>query len=275
MGIICDSVEKLLEWPTMLIDSHCHLQMLDLSPYEGSLEKMLVEAKRQGISHFLNVCVDIETFPAVYQIAEDFKEVSASFGIHPNDIDKTPFTYDDILRYSAYPKVIAIGETGLDYYRGDGKGQKEVFAQHIAAAKTLKKPLIIHTRNAAKDTIDVLRAEKADDIGGVIHCFTEDWDFAQKALDLGFYISFSGIVTFKNATDIAMVAQKMPLERLLVETDSPYLAPVPHRGKSNYPLYVKHVAEKIASLRGITLAEIEEATCENFYTLFGRINHAR
>jgi TatD DNase family protein len=254
-----------------LVDSHCHLDRLDLSAHDDSLEKALNHADAQGVKHMLCVCITLEDFPAMMRIVKQYPNVSASVGLHPNEIIETaePIA-QDIVNLAQDNKIIAIGETGLDYYRstGDVEWQRERFRQHIKAAKLTGKPLIIHTRQAKEDTLQIMQEENASEVGGVMHCFTEDWETAEKALAMGFYISLSGIVTFPNAAVIQDVAKRVPLERLLIETDSPYLAPIPFRGKSNEPAYVRYVAEGIAKLRGIELSEVAEKTTENFFRLF-------
>lgn len=254
-----------------LVDSHCHLDQLDLTSYDGDLSKAMTAAENQDVKHFLCVCITLEKFPDVLKIANSYKNVSASVGLHPNeqDVPREPDA-DYLIELAQDKKVIAIGETGLDYFRstGDVEWQRDRFRQHIRAAINSKKPLIIHTRQAQEDTIKIMREEHAEKIGGVMHCFTEDWEMAKAALDLNFCISFSGIVTFPSAKVIQDVASKIPLDRMLIETDSPYLAPVPHRGKSNEPAYVRHVAEYLAVLRGVDVNEIAEKTTENFFRLF-------
>lgn len=255
----------------MLVDSHCHLDQLDLTPYAGDLSKAIQHAENEGVKHFLCVCITLKDFPAVLAIAKKYPNIIASVGLHPNelDIDREP-TVDDLVALAQDEKIVAIGETGLDYYRstGENEWQRERFRQHIRAAKKLNKPIIVHTRQAKADTIQILREENASEVGGVMHCFTEDWAMAREALDLNFYISFSGIVTFRSAVEIQDVAKQVPLDRMLIETDSPYLAPNPHRGKSNEPAYVRYVAEYLAQLRGISSAELGERTTENFFRLF-------
>lgn len=255
-----------------LVDSHCHLDLLDLSPYEGNLQALLQAANAVGVQYFLTVGVDLNTVAQSIAIAEQFPNVFASVGQHPNETQGEEPTLSQLLHYLQHPKVVAVGETGLDYYRsqGDLSWQRERFKMHIQAAKQMQLPLIIHTREACQDTLTLMRTEKADLVGGVMHCFTESWDAAMQALDLGFYISISGVVTFKKAEHIIEVATKVPLDRLLIETDSPYLAPVPMRGKSNEPQYVRFVAEFIAKQRGISLEALAEATTQNFFTLFAR-----
>lgn len=253
----------------MFVDSHCHLDQLDLSAYEGDLSNALNMAHDLGISHMLCVCITLKDFPAMLKIVESYSDVSASVGLHPNemDIEKEPVA-SDLVTLAQHTKVVAIGETGLDYYRsqGDLEWQRERFRQHILASKKTQKPLIVHMRQATEDTLRILREEHAE--AGVMHCFTEDWAAAKAALDLGFYISFSGIVTFQNAKIIQEVAKTIPLEKMLIETDSPYLAPVPFRGKPNQPGYVRYVAEYIAALRQITVEELAEQTTKNFFELF-------
>jgi TatD DNase family protein len=255
----------------ILVDSHCHLDQIDLSPYDGELGGALKAAEAMCVQYFLCVSIDMDNVASVISIAEKFSQVYASVGLHPNEVLQNP-SRETLMHLAQHPKVIAIGETGLDYYR-DKENQLLQQAQlrtHIDIAKTLKKPLIIHTREAQKDTIAILKEERADEIGGVMHCFTEDWEMAKQALDLGFYISISGIVTFKNAEQIRDVASKVPLDRLLIETDAPYLSPVPKRGKSNEPAYVRYVAEYLAELRLISLEALGQATTENFFRLFSR-----
>ncbi len=254
----------------MLVDSHCHLTLLDLNKYGGSLDTVLIAAKEQGVGYFLCVSVDFETFPAILKLAQTHEAVFASVGVHPNTPADCSLSVERLAELAQLPKVVAIGETGLDYFRshGDLEWQRQRFRQHIAAAREVCKPLIIHSREAAEDVLRILAEEGAAEAGGVMHCFVEDWATAQKAMDLNFYISFSGIVTFRNAKTVQEAAKRVPLDRLLVETDSPYLAPVPYRGKDNEPAYVRYVAEYIAGLKGISLNELAEATTENFFRLF-------
>lgn len=248
-----------------LVDSHCHLDMLDLD-----VPTILANAKNQGVGHFLCVCVTLQDFPNVLKIAQSYPEVSASVGLHPNESVELEPDADSLVELAKDDKVVAIGETGLDYFRsnGDIEWQRNRFRQHIRAAKQVKKPLIVHSRQAKQDTLAILREEDAASIGGVMHCFTEDWQMAKEAMDLNFFISFSGIVTFQNAKELQSVAKQIPLERMLIETDSPYLAPVPNRGKPNEPAYVRLVAEYIANLRNIDLAELAEVTTNNFFRCF-------
>jgi len=254
----------------MLVDSHCHLDQLDLTTYTGGLSAAIQFAEDQDVKHFLCACITLKDFPEMMRMIQPYQNVSASVGLHPNEeVEKEPLT-DDLIKLAQDKKIIAIGETGLDYYRstGDTEWQRERFRQHIRAAQETGKPLIIHSRQAREDTLKILREENAASVGGVLHCFTEDIAMAKEAMDLNFYISFSGIVTFNNAKDIQETARSIPLNRMLIETDSPYLAPVPYQGRSNQPAYVRYVAEFIAKLRGIEFAVIAEQTTANFSQLF-------
>jgi len=252
----------------MLVDSHCHL---DFPQLQADLPGVLARMRDHGVMHALTISTTLGTFPAVLAVAKGHAHVWCSAGVHPDEqADGREVTLEELVRMAQDERVVAIGETGLDYFRveGDTAWQRERFRIHVRAARSLGKPLVIHTREAAADTLRILEEEGAREVGGVMHCFTESWEVAQAAMDLGFYISFSGIVTFKNAKDLKEVARRVPLERMLVETDSPYLAPVPHRGESNQPAYVRHVAEEIARLRGVALDEVARATTENFFRLF-------
>jgi len=223
-----------------------------------------------GVGHALCISVTLPDFPQVLSLAENNRNFFASVGVHPDYEDIDEPSVEELIKLADHPKVIAIGETGLDYFRltGDLEWQRERFRNHIRAAIACGKPLVIHTRSAAEDTLRIMREENAQQVGGVMHCFTESLEVAMQAIELGFYISFSGIVTFKNAATIKDVARQVPLDRILVETDSPYLAPIPYRGKTNQPSYVKYVAEEIARLRGISLEEISTASTQNFFRLF-------
>ncbi len=251
----------------MLVDSHCHLDFRDLA---NDLPAVFDAMQSHGVGHALCIGVTLRDFPRVLAIAERYPQVFASVGIHPDYEDEGEIDVDELVRLATHPKVVAIGETGLDYYRlqGDLEWQRARFRTHIRAAIASGRPLVIHTRNAAEDTLRIMREEGAERAGGVMHCFTESWEVAEQAMALGFYISFSGIVTFKNAVALKEVAQRVPLDRMLVETDSPYLAPIPYRGKLNQPAYVKHVAQAIADLRGISLEAVAGATTANFFRLF-------
>ncbi len=254
----------------MLIDSHCHLDRIDLAPYQNDFSCFMREAANSQIEHLLCIAIDLEAYPAMLDLVAPYPQISLSVGVHPNSRDGHDPSVEELTALGKADKVIAIGETGLDYFRSEGDlgWQHRRFKNHINAAKALKKPLIIHTREAKHDTLRMLEEEGASEVGGIIHCFTEDWEFAQKALDLNFYISFSGIVTFNSAKEIQEVAKKVPDDRFLIETDSPYLAPAPFRGRPNYPTYVRYVAEKLAELRGTTIEKIAESSTENFYSLF-------
>ncbi|HXH55466.1 MAG TPA: TatD family hydrolase [Gammaproteobacteria bacterium] len=256
----------------MLIDSHCHLNLIDYAALGVDINAVVRAALDNNVLHMLCVGTNLKESEAVIRIAEQFPEVFASIGLHPNEQVETEPTFDELVALATHPKVIAIGETGLDYYRTEASQgwQHARFKTHIEVAKATKKPLIVHTRNARKDTLAILKAGQANEFGGVLHCFTEDWDTASAALDLDFYISFSGIVTFKTAIELQAVAKQVPLERILIETDSPWLAPIPYRGKINQPAYVKHVAEFLANLRGLTFEEIAKHTTQNFYRLFAQ-----
>jgi TatD DNase family protein len=251
----------------MFIDSHCHLDFPELVQ---DLDTILANMRANEVTHALCVSVELGTFPRVLELATGHDNLYASVGVHPDYELETEPTRAELVQLAQNPRVVAIGETGLDYYRlkGDLEWQRERFRTHIRAAKDCGKPLIIHTRSAAADTLRIMAEEDAGSIGGVMHCFTENLEVARAAIDLGFHISFSGIVTFKNATIIKEVAQNIPLERILIETDSPYLAPTPFRGKTNQPAYVKHVAEEIARLRNITPQDVGTATSQNFMRLF-------
>ncbi|WP_455219079.1 TatD family hydrolase [Kaarinaea lacus] len=260
-----------------LVDSHCHLDCLDLKAWDNGLQGALDEARQFGVGHMLCVSIELETFPNMLSIVRQYDNVSASVGVHPNVREGKDPSADELLALADDPDIVAIGETGLDYFRSEGdlEWQRERFRQHIAAAKQCKKPLIIHNRESTEDCLEILAQEGAQDVGGVMHCFVENWEIARRAMDLNFYISFSGIVTFKSAHELKDVARQMPEDRILIETDSPYLAPVPHRGKTNHPAYVRHVAECIAELRGESLDSVAEQTTSNFFNLFKLAKPAR
>lgn len=251
----------------MLIDSHCHI---DFEEYAGRIPQILEGMARNQVTHALCVCVNLADFPRVVALADSHSQLFASVGVHPDQVEDASPKVSDLIERAQHPKIVAIGETGLDYYRqnSDPEWQRTRFRTHIRAARECGKPLIIHTREAGADTLRIMREEGANEAGGVMHCFTETLEVAQAAMELNFYISFSGIVTFKNAVAIKEVAKAVPLERMLIETDSPYLAPVPHRGKTNEPGWVRHVAEEIARLRGIAVEAVAEATTANFFRLF-------
>lgn len=257
----------------MLVDSHCHLNRLDLDDFQGSLDALIQSSWDAGLESMLCVNVDRAGMREVLDIASSHEHVYATAGLHPSDAVKYLLQDEELIEAAQHPKVVALGETGLDYYYHEvGRSQQqESFRQHIRLARDLCLPLIIHTRAAHEDTIHIMEEERAADCGGVMHCFTESWQMAEEALALGFYVSFSGIVTFKNAEEIREVARRVPLDRLLIETDAPYLTPVPYRGKPNKPEFVRWVAEKIAELKGIDYAEVVEKTTQNYYQLFQRI----
>ena len=254
----------------MLIDSHCHIDLMDYEKLGGDPDTAVAYAHENGISHMLCVSVNLEQYPNMLNTIDEMPNVFASVGVHPNEQDGLDPSVEQLVELADNKKVVAIGETGLDYFRSEGdlEWQRDRFRRHIEAAKQTGKPLIIHSREAKEDTIKLLQEENAQDIGGVMHCFAEDWEMAQQAMDLNFYISFSGIVTFKSAKTLQDVAKRVPLDRMLVETDSPWLAPMPFRGKTNQPAYVKYVAEYIAELRDASVDSIATATTENFFRLF-------
>ncbi len=257
----------------MLIDSHCHLNLIDLSDFDNDINTVITQAEENDVKQFLSVSVELDDYPKLCKLAEAYSNISISLGLHPNnEVEEEPDAETLIELAKQHPACIAIGETGLDYYRCETREaqnkQKNRFRNHIHAALACQKPLIIHTRQAAEDTLKLLQEEEAKAIGGVMHCFTEDWDIAERALAMNFYISLSGIVTFKNATVVQEVAKKVPLDRLLIETDSPYLAPVPFRGKQNHPALVKQVALAISELRQVSYEEIARHTTNNFYRCF-------
>ena len=253
----------------MLVDSHCHLDRLAYGQKHQDIADALAKAEARGVSHLLCVSVTLEQFPAMLDKIASFPNVFASCGVHPLD-QESAWSKEQLQLLAADPRVVAIGETGLDYfYHPEHKAiQQAAFREHIRVARALGKPLIIHTRDAQEDTLAILREEGADAVGGVIHCFTEDWAMAEAAMALGFYISISGIVTFRNADRLRDITRRLPAERLLIETDSPYLAPVPHRGVENEPAYVRDVAEYVAWLRNCSVEEIASLTSANFFRLF-------
>ncbi len=255
----------------MFIDSHCHL---DFEEFSNQLDTILLNMKNAQVDKALCISVDVVDYPKVLALATSYEHLYASVGVHPDYEDTIEPTQNWLVEQAQHPKVIAIGETGLDYYRmndrpyEDLEWQRDRFRTHISAAITSQKPLIVHTRSASEDTIRILQEEGADQVGGVMHCFTESKEVAKAAIDLGFYISFSGIVTFKNALEIKETCKYVPFDRLLIETDSPYLAPIPHRGKTNQPAWVSHVAEYVAQLKGVSAEQIGQITSQNFHQLF-------
>jgi TatD DNase family protein len=257
----------------VFVDSHCHLDFPEL---RDDLPQVLGAMRDNGVTHALCIGVEMDAWPNVHALATAHPNLYASVGVHPDYADLEEPTVDLLVARARDSKVVAIGETGLDYFRrtGDLDWQRRRFRTHIRAAREAGRPLVIHTRAAAADTIAIMRDEHAGEAGGVMHCFTETWEVAERALDLGFHISFSGIVTFRNATALKDVARRVPLARMLIETDSPYLAPVPHRGKRNQPAWVRHVAEEIAALREVPVETIARATSDNFFRLFRIDRHA-
>jgi TatD DNase family protein len=250
-----------------LVDSHCHL---DFDEFRDRIPEVLASMAGAGVSHALCISVTLAEFPRVRALAERWPNLYATVGVHPDYPDAGEIRAEELIRLADHPRILAIGETGLDYYRltGDLEWQRQRFRAHIRAARACGKPLVVHTRAAAEDTLRIMREEGAGEAGGVMHCFTETLEVARAAVDMGFHVSFSGIVTFKNAGALREVAKVLPLERILVETDAPYLAPVPHRGKVNEPAYVRHVAETVAAIRGLSLEALANATTANFFRLF-------
>lgn len=253
------------------IDSHCHLDMLDLTLYGNRLENLLEIIKQNHVEHMLCVSVDLDRWHEMAELVQNHDHISLSVGVHPGAVPANiPASHKSFAEMLQNPKVIAIGETGLDYhYSIEHKvAQQASFITQIDIAKKHQKPLIIHTRDARQDTINILTNEKAEDVGGILHCFTENWEMAKKGLDLGFYLSFSGIITFKNAAELRDVVAKTPIDRLLIETDAPYLTPVPYRGKANHPGLVPFVAKTISEVKNIPLEDVARITSQNFRELF-------
>ena len=255
----------------MFIDSHCHLDRLKLDDFNDNLDNVIVAAAEAKVDHILCVSVTLKEFPAMAEKTDKYQNVSLSCGMHPLNQDDL-VDEGELLKLSQHERVIAVGETGLDYfYAPETKEvQLDSFVKHVRVANKLNKPLIIHTRQAQEDTLNILREENAQNVGGILHCFTESWEMAEQAIEMGFYISFSGIVTFKNATELREVAKKVPDDKFLIETDAPYLAPVPYRGKQNQPAYVAEVAKHLASIRGQSVEEIAQHSTNNFNRLFKR-----
>ncbi|MEW8497167.1 MAG: TatD family hydrolase, partial [Candidatus Thiodiazotropha taylori] len=251
----------------MLVDSHCHLDRVALDHYANDFGQFVASTLDRGISHMLCVSIDLESWPSMVSLVESYPQISVSVGVHPNDRERRDPSPHELVELAQHPKVVAIGETGLDYFHGKGdlEWQRKRFRQHIEAAKQADLPLIIHTRDAREDTLSIMQSQGADEAGGVMHCFTENWSMAERALEMGFFISFSGIITFKNAADLREVVKQVPIQQLLIETDSPYLAPVPYRGKPNQPIYVHQVAECVAEIKGLSVDEVAAQTTENYY----------
>ncbi len=257
----------------MLIDSHCHLDQVNLTPYDGDFSTFIAQTLASGVGHMLCVCINLEAYPAMRKLVADYPQISLSVGVHPCEQDGQEPTESLLTEWAQDPKNVAIGETGLDYFhtREHQVQQQERFRCHIRAARAAQKPLIVHTRQAPADTIRLLQEENAAEVGGVLHCFSESREIAYQAITLGFYISFAGVITFKNARRLREVAAKIPLDRLLIETDSPYLTPAPWRGKPNEPRHVIKVAEMLADIRQIPLDDVIQATSTNYQRLFGPI----
>ncbi len=254
----------------MLVDSHCHLDRLKLEPYNGDLSAAVAAAHQRGIQQMLCIGISLDNIQTVIDIARDHPTVVASVGVHPCDVQQGTASAEQLAQWARQPKVVALGETGLDYhYETESKAlQQESFALHLRVGAELGLPVVVHTREAREDTLALIEAHGSREHAGVLHCFTEDWDMARRALEFNYYVSLSGIVTFKNAEQLRDVARRLPADRLLVETDSPYLAPVPYRGKPNEPRYVREVAEFVAQVRGVSFEELARQTTENFYRLF-------
>ena len=256
----------------IFVDSHCHLDRLNLDAHGGDFTAMMAATEEAGVSHMLCIGVDLETFPDVQALADSYPQVFASVGVHPLYKESREPSVDELLERAAHPKVVAIGETGLDYFyaKEERDWQKRYFIAHIQAARQTGLPLVVHTRGAKEDTLNLLREHGGGEVKGVLHCFTEDQDMAKQAIELGFYISISGIVTFRNAESLRETVKALPIEKLLIETDAPWLAPVPFRGKPNEPRYVAHVAECVAELQGVSVTELAKATADNFFSLFNK-----
>ena len=254
----------------MFVDSHCHLDCIDLVDFNNDFDQLVKHSRDSEIEHMLCVSINLKEYPSMLEKVRAYPNISVSAGMHPMADQSDEFSIEYLTTLATDEKVVAIGETGLDYFyhKGDPTWQQERFRTHIQVANTVGKPVIIHTRDAGLDTIEILQQEKADQCGGVIHCFTETQDFANQAMELGFMISISGIVTFKNADSLRKIVKTIPDERILIETDSPYLAPIPHRGKQNQPAFVKHVAETLAEIRNTSVEHIAEVSRNNFYRLF-------
>jgi len=254
----------------LFVDSHCHLDCIKLDEFDDDYDVLIQRCLEAGVEHMLCVSIDMHKYPNMLHQVVNYPQISVSAGVHPMAERAEDVDADTLKSIACNKKVVAIGETGLDYFynKGDTKSQQERFRTHIQCAVELDKPVIVHTRDAAEDTLDILREENASRCGGVIHCFTETMDFAEKALELDFMISFSGIITFNNADALREVARRVPDSHLLIETDSPYLAPAPNRGKQNYPAYVKYVAQKLADIRNTSIEHIAEVSKDNFYRMF-------
>lgn len=254
----------------MLVDSHCHLDCIDLTDFDNNFDTLIQQTLEAGVEHMLCVSINLQKYPQMLEKVRPYPTISVSAGMHPMADETDDFSVEYLTELASDKKVVAIGETGLDYYyhKGDPQWQQQRFRAHIQVANQLDKPVIVHTRDAGDDTLDILRQENAGRCGGVIHCFTETQAFADQAIEMGLMISISGIVTFRNAEALRDIARSIPDDHLLIETDAPYLAPMPHRGKQNQPAYVRHVAETLAAVRNTTVEHIAEISRNNFYRLF-------
>ena len=256
----------------MFVDSHCHLDRLDLSGRDNQLQPVIDAAAERNVSRMLCVAIDMQQLPSMLGCVEQFDNVYASAGVHPLHVEEGMAEVSQLLEYAANPRVIALGETGLDYFyqKDTVELQQESFIRHLKASADCRLPVIVHTREAREDTINILRQHGDADVGGVLHCFTESWEIAKQALDLNYMISFSGIITFRNAAELREVVRQVPIERLLIETDAPYLTPVPYRGKPNEPQYVVEVAQCVADIKGLSVEQVAEITTANFDRMFSK-----
>ncbi|WP_417223166.1 TatD family hydrolase [Amphritea sp.] len=257
----------------MFVDSHCHLDRLDLSVRNNDLQLVMDAAAAKQVSRMLCVAIELQQLPEMLQTVKQFDNVFASAGVHPLHVAEGMPEIDDLIAYAADPRVVALGETGLDYYYQQDTiaQQQESFIRHLKASTATRLPVIVHTRDAREDTLSLLRQYADSDVGGVLHCFTENWQMAREAMDLNYMISFSGIITFRNAAELREVVRQVPMENLLIETDSPYLAPVPYRGKPNEPQYVVEVAQCVADIKGLRIEEVAEITSHNFERMFNKV----
>jgi len=256
----------------MFIDSHCHLDKVDLTPYDGDFEAMLTAASERDVSRMLCVSIDLPQFERMYALASGRDNIDLSVGVHPLHVDESPVTAGQLIELAKKPEIVALGETGLDYYyqTDNAEAQQACFIEHLKASRETGLPVIVHTRDARQDTLNIIRDHGDKDVAGVLHCFTESWGMAEQALEMGYYISFSGIITFRNAEPLRDVVKQVPMERILIETDSPYLAPVPYRGKKNEPQYVPAVAQMVADLKGLKQEDVARISAENYQRLFYR-----
>jgi TatD DNase family protein len=256
----------------MFVDSHCHLDRLDLSARNNELTSVIDAAAARDVSRMLCVAIDMEQLPSMLETVKQFDNVYASVGVHPLHVAEGIPELSFLMEHAADPKVVALGETGLDYFysKDTVELQKESFIRHLQASTDSRLPVIVHTRDAREDTLSILREHADPDVGGVLHCFTESWEMARQAIDLNYMISFSGIITFRNAEELRQVVRQVPLDNILIETDAPYLTPVPFRGKPNEPQYVVEVAQCVADIKGLRIEEVAEITSNNFDRLFNK-----